>query len=37
VNILYDESASNFLPTEDLAVLGELITIRLLQARQLVK
>lgn len=37
VNILYDESASNYLPTEDLAVLGELVTIRLLQARQLVK
>jgi hypothetical protein len=37
VNILYDESASNYLPTEDLAVLGELVTIRLLQARQLIK
>jgi hypothetical protein len=36
VNILYDESASNYLPTEDLAVLGELVTIRLLQARQLI-
>jgi hypothetical protein len=30
--ILYDESASQYLPTEDLAVLGELATIRLLQA-----
>lgn len=33
-NILYDESASNYLPTEDLAVLGELTTIRLLAAKQ---
>jgi len=31
-NILYDESASNYLPTEDLAVLGGLTTSRLLQA-----
>ena len=30
--ILYDESASSYLPTEDLAVLGELTTARLLQA-----
>jgi len=30
--ILYDETASNYLPTEDLAVLGELTTARLLQA-----
>lgn len=37
VSILYDESASNYLPTEDLAVLGELVTIRLLQAKQLIK
>lgn len=34
-NILFDESASSFLPTEDLAVLGELTTSRLLQAQQL--
>ena len=33
-NILYDESASNYLPTEDLAVLGELTTSRLIQAKQ---
>jgi hypothetical protein len=32
VNILYDESASNYLPTEDLAVLGEITTLRLIQA-----
>jgi hypothetical protein len=31
-NILYDESASNYLPTEDLAVLGEITTIRLIEA-----
>lgn len=30
--ILYDESASNYLPTEDLASLGELTTARLIQA-----
>ena len=30
--ILYDKSASSYLPTEDLAVLGELTTARLLQA-----
>ena len=30
--ILYDESASSSLPTEDLAVLGQLTTSRLLQA-----
>ncbi len=35
VNILFDESASNFLPTEDLAVLGELTSIRLMQAKNL--
>ena len=29
---LYDESASGYLPTEDLAVLGQLTTSRLLQA-----
>ena len=31
-NILYDESASGFLPTEDLAVLGELAVLRLIEA-----
>jgi hypothetical protein len=34
-NILYDESASKYLPTEDLAVLGELTTIRLIEAKSL--
>ncbi len=33
-NILYDQSASNYLPTEDLAVLGELATIRLVEAKK---
>ncbi|MCW4029876.1 MAG: DUF3786 domain-containing protein [Candidatus Bathyarchaeota archaeon] len=33
-NILYDESASHYLPTEDLAVLGELTTSRLLAAKR---
>ncbi len=32
-SILYDESASSYLPTEDLAVLGELTTSRLIQAK----
>jgi hypothetical protein len=32
-NILYDESASSYLPTEDLGVLGELTTARLLEAK----
>jgi hypothetical protein len=31
-NILYDASASGFLPTEDLAVLGELAVLRLIEA-----
>ncbi len=36
-SILYDESASNYLPTEDLAVLGELTTCRLLDATQFLR
>ena len=36
-SILYDESASNYLPTEDLAVLGELTTSRLLVAKQFLR
>jgi hypothetical protein len=35
--ILYDESASSYLPTEDLAVLGELATVRLIFAKQKIK
>jgi hypothetical protein len=35
VSIFYDASAKNYLPTEDLAVLGEVVTIRLLQAKNL--
>ncbi len=30
-SVLYDQTANNYLPTEDLAVLGELTTARLLQ------
>lgn len=33
-NILYDESAQNFLPTEDLAVIGELTVLRLIEAKK---
>lgn len=33
-NTLYDQSASNYLPTEDLAVLGELTTSRLIEAKE---
>ena len=32
--ILYDQSVSNYLPTEDLAVLGELTTGRLMEAQR---
>jgi len=34
-SILYDESASCFLPTEDLAVLGELASMRLIVAEKI--
>ena len=33
--ILYDQSASNYLPTEDLSVLGELTTSRLIEAKKI--
>jgi len=33
-SILYDETASKYLPTEDLAVLGELTTGRLIEAKR---
>ena len=35
-SILFDESASHYLPTEDLAVLGELTTSRLLKIHSLI-
>lgn len=35
-NILYDESASYCLPTEDLAVLGEITTMRLIEAKEMI-
>ena len=34
-SILYDQSASNYLPTEDIAVLGELTTNRLIKKQNL--
>lgn len=34
-SILYDASAKDYLPTEDLAVLGEVVTIRLLQVKNM--
>ncbi len=34
-SLLYDESASKYLPTEDLAVLGEITASRLIQAKAL--
>ncbi len=36
-SILYDSSASSFLPTEDLAILGELTTARLVDAKTSLK
>jgi hypothetical protein len=33
-NIFYDASANDYLPTEDLAVLGELCTLRLIEANK---
>jgi len=33
--ILYDQSASDYLPTEDLAGLGELATVRLIEAQKI--
>ena len=35
-NILYDQSASYYLPTEDLAVLGEITTVRLIEAKKMI-
>jgi hypothetical protein len=36
-NVLFDESASHFLPTEDLAVLAEITTIRLQEANRIIR
>ncbi len=33
--VLFDQSANSYLPTEDLAVLAELTTIRLIKAKKL--
>jgi hypothetical protein len=35
--VLFDESASHFLPTEDLAVLAEITTIRLQEANRIIR
>ncbi len=37
VSILYDDSASSYLPTEDLAVLGELTTVRLIEVSKVLE
>jgi hypothetical protein len=35
--VLYDESAGNYLPTEDLAGLDELATSRLIEAEKIMR